>query len=199
MNVRTIILSLSTGLVVIALFALFLKVRGDAAVEVPERALEEARQRHERAKASHARAAAMPATASRPARPAPAREVEAPAPEDLPDERPRPSLGMNRGDQPFTMNNAMQQGRALTERMNEVNKLYDRRDYEAAIAAAQEILKDTPRNVRMLRVVVSSACIMGEEGMAREHYALLPEQDQQHMSVRCRRFGMEFEPAADSR
>jgi hypothetical protein len=206
MNVRTIIFSVSTGLIVIALFVLFFQVQGDFAVEVPERALEEARQRHERASAARSRpdpGAAQQFQPGPPRRLGPRADVSgepgaAVQAEDLPAERPRPRLDLNRGPgkEPFALNSSMQRGRALKDRMDETNKLYDSRDYEGAIASAQEILKDMPRNVRMLRVVVSSACITGEEGVAREHYAMLPPRDQQQMSVRCKRYGVEFDPPA---
>jgi hypothetical protein len=207
MNVRTIIFSVSTGVIVIALFVLFFQVQGNPAVEVPERALEEARQRHERASAARSRPDPGEARSFSP-RPGPAARANtpgepgaAPQPEDLPVERARPRLDLNEardGDRPFPVTSSMQQGRALRDRMDETNKLYDSRDYEGAIAAAQEILKDMPRNVRMLRVLVSSACITGEEGLAKEHYAMLPARDQNQMNVRCRRYGVELDPAAAS-
>jgi hypothetical protein len=202
MNVRTIIFSVSTGLVVIALFVLFFQVQGNPAVEVPERALDEARQRHERSSAARPEPVDMQSFEPSPPRPrAPrvsARVPDQPAEDaDAPEERARRRPGFDRApgiNQPFAITGSMQQGRALKDRMDETNKLYDSRDYEGAIAAAQEVLKDMPRNVRMLRVVVSSACITGDEGMAREHYAMLPARDQEQMSVRCRRYGVEFEP-----
>jgi hypothetical protein len=204
MNARTIIFSVSTGLIVIALFVLFAQVQGNPAVEVPERALEEARQRHERANAARSRpdpGETQSFESPPPRRPGPRaragnRDEPSAQPEDLPEERRRPRFDVDRerGNQPFSVTSSMQQGRALKDRMDETNKLYDSRDYEGAIASAQEILKDMPRNVRMLRVVVSSACITGDEGMAREHYAMLPARDQEQMSVRCKRYGVAFDP-----
>src|SRR5690606_21215771 len=118
-----------------------------------------ARQRYESAKVARSRpdpVASRPplATAfrpSKPRRPEPKKPAEAPEPEELPAERPRLGINLGRGEQPLALSNAMQRGRVLRERMDETNKLYDSRDYEGAIAAAQEILKDMPRNVRMLR------------------------------------------------
>lgn len=80
----------------------------------------------------------------------------------------------------------------LDKRMSETNRMYDRRDYEGAMAQAREILAEAPGNVRMLRVVVSSACIMGDEQVAREHYGKLPPRHQRQMDRRCSRYGMKF-------
>ncbi len=75
--------------------------------------------------------------------------------------------------------------------MNEANKLYDRMDYEGAIKKAKAVLKDDPRNVRMLRVVVSSYCHMGNAAGAKTYYTRLPARDQTHMRLRCRRLNVD--------
>jgi len=81
----------------------------------------------------------------------------------------------------------------LDEVMDETNSLYDKADYEGALAAALEVLERDPGNVRMLRVVVSSGCILGENQVAEAHYSQLTAfRDRLHMRVRCKRFGLEL-------
>jgi hypothetical protein len=77
--------------------------------------------------------------------------------------------------------------------MDEANKLYDRGDYMGALEAATELLETQPNNVRMLRVVVSSHCILGNHQEAGEFFDRLPARDQRQMSRRCQRYGVELE------
>jgi hypothetical protein len=49
-----------------------------------------------------------------------------------------------------------------------------------------------PGNVRMLRLVVSSACMMGEPDKAQKYWIELPEHDRAQMTTRCARFGVTF-------
>jgi hypothetical protein len=76
--------------------------------------------------------------------------------------------------------------------MDEVNRLYDRSDYDAAQQGALRILERMPGNVRMLRLVVSSACMMGEPDKAQKYWIELPEHDRAQMTTRCARFGVTF-------
>jgi len=80
----------------------------------------------------------------------------------------------------------------LPAKMTEASRLYDRGDYEGARVVADEVLAEQPDNVKMLRVAVSCACIMGEPDRARTYYDRLPERDQRQMARRCRRYGVEF-------
>jgi hypothetical protein len=132
---------------------------------------------------SHAsRSAAPSAPADRP-RPetsvprAPDGDEEAPPPP--PDERPAvPGEEANPG--------------ATAEKMVEANRLYDRGDYEGARSAAEDILREQPSNVKMLRIAASSACILGDAAGARIFYDNLPEADQAQIARRCKRYGVEF-------
>jgi hypothetical protein len=78
--------------------------------------------------------------------------------------------------------------------MDEVNRLYDRSDYDGAQQGALRILERMPGNIRMLRVVVSSACMMGEPDKAQKYWIELPEHDRAQMTTRCSRFGVTFQP-----
>lgn len=84
---------------------------------------------------------------------------------------------------------------ALKNQMNQANRYYDKADYEGARDAALEVLANNPDNVRMLRIVVSSSCIMAEEEMAARYYETLPDRDKRQMANRCSRYGIELEHA----
>ena len=75
---------------------------------------------------------------------------------------------------------------------DEANRLYDKQDYEGAMNRALEVLKSEPGDIRMLRVVVSSACQLGDADKARTYWAQLPPHDQNQMMRRCQRFGITF-------
>lgn len=80
----------------------------------------------------------------------------------------------------------------LGDRMNAVVDIYDRGDFEGAVAAAEAVLADAPDNTRMLRILVSSHCLLGDSKRAHAAWARLPEQDQQQMTRRCARYGITF-------
>jgi hypothetical protein len=94
---------------------------------------------------------------------------------------------------PEEENEVFEEKTDMKSRMNAANALYDKADYEAARESALEVLATSPDNVRMKRIVVSSSCIMGDEGPAREHFSALPTRDQRQMARRCQRYGIEFE------
>lgn len=77
--------------------------------------------------------------------------------------------------------------------MSEANKAYDRGNFDEALLIAEKVLKDDPKNVRMLRIMVSSACIMGDSVEAQKHYLLLPQRDRDQMRTRCGRYGVSFD------
>ncbi len=87
---------------------------------------------------------------------------------------------------------AAEEAGSVAEKMVEANRLYDRGDYEGASREAEEILKQQPDNVKMLRIATSSACILGDAAAARAHFEKLPESDQEQIARRCRRYGVEF-------
>ncbi len=101
------------------------------------------------------------------------------------------SLTSPRLAQPMTAAAAPEEG--LRERMSLANRLYDQTDYEGAREAALEILADNDENVRMLRIVVSTSCIMGDGDVAIKHHQSLPKRDKQQMARRCKRYGIEFD------
>ena len=85
------------------------------------------------------------------------------------------------------------EGGGLKGRMDSVNRLYDRADYEGAREAALEVLAEHPKQPRMLRVVVSSSCIMGDAEVATRYFGRLErERDRKQMARRCARYGIEL-------
>jgi hypothetical protein len=76
--------------------------------------------------------------------------------------------------------------------MAEANKAYDRGDLDEAKSIARKVLATSPRNVRMLRIVVSASCIMGDNAEAQEAFVLLPQFDREQMKTRCARHGVSF-------
>jgi hypothetical protein len=80
--------------------------------------------------------------------------------------------------------------------MAQANKAYDHGEYEDAKDIAGKVLAKQPKNVRMLRIMVSSACFEGDSALAQEWYVQLPKPDRLQMKQRCDRNGVALtEPA----
>lgn len=77
-------------------------------------------------------------------------------------------------------------------RLRDTIAAYDRGDYETAVTGALDILNGQPAQLRALRIVVSSSCILGDDDRARQFYARLPAADQKDIAKRCARYGVEF-------
>jgi hypothetical protein len=87
---------------------------------------------------------------------------------------------------------ALDEGPKLDAVMDAANKAYDRGDFEDAKAIAGRVLARNPTNIRMLRIMVSSSCVDGDNALAQAHFANLPPSDQEQMRVRCARSGIKF-------
>jgi hypothetical protein len=74
--------------------------------------------------------------------------------------------------------------------MDEANRAYDQGEFDEAKQVAQKVLAQTPGNVRMLRIVVSSECIAGDGAEAQKYFAQLPVADREQMRTRCDRYGV---------
>lgn len=83
-------------------------------------------------------------------------------------------------------------GYKLDAIMAEANKAYDKMELDDARAYAQRVLKRLPTNARMLRIMVSSACIEGDQPEAQKHFNLLPERDREQMKTRCMKYQVQF-------
>ncbi len=80
----------------------------------------------------------------------------------------------------------------LRKLMDRANKHYDRGDYEAAQQGALGLLKENPNNIRMLRIVVSTACVMGDGDQARKYAQKLPKRDKAQLASRCKRYQIDL-------
>ncbi|MBZ0236188.1 MAG: DUF4919 domain-containing protein [Deltaproteobacteria bacterium] len=115
----------------------------------------------------------------------PAPTPVAPAPDEPPPGEPPPG-------EPTTTTPALLSEPELSARKLRVNQLYDQLDFEGAIAAAEEILVQLPDDLRMLRVVTSAHCVLGNEDAARVYWARLPELDRRQIATRCARYDITF-------
>lgn len=107
-----------------------------------------------------------------------------------------PAVTQSNSDTPIhtpTLANPEDAGR-LDAIMAEANKAYDRAEYDEARQIAARVLAKEPTNVRMLRIMVSAACIDGDAADAQKHYAMLPSGDKAQMKTRCDRYGITFPP-----
>lgn len=204
MHPRDVALAVGATLVALGGVYLLIEVRASGAKPPPPEAVEEAQLRH--ARSSTTAAASRPALGGAPESDAPPRgsgsgsgafsrgalrprhpAIKGGAPVDTPAE-----LGGDRfpggADKPGS-------GSAvdvdLDARLLEANKAYDRKDFEGARALALKLLQDeAPGNVRMLRVVVSSSCILGEGDVAQKYASELPQFDKDQMTTRCAQYGV---------
>ncbi len=188
MQPRNFMLPLTGALVVVALGVLLVRVGAQPAMQPDADALA-------RAQAEFQRRQQAPAPATTPAfESSPKARVVASASDER-DDATAPSIAAEAPAiaLPPTIERGEPVASAdLTTAMDETNALYDRRDYEGAMEAALELLEREPQNSRMLRVVVSSACMMGEIEVAKAHNERLPERDQMQMRRRCERYGFEL-------
>jgi len=137
-------------------------------------------------------AADKPAAPALPDKPAPA---PAPAPQPTPAPPPRDD-----GEHPPpmrvpTIGSPLSSARGnpkLESLMDEANKAYDRGEFDEAKSLATKALVKMPANARMLRILVSTACIEGDSNEAQRHYNQLPPSDRAQMKVRCDRYGVTF-------
>lgn len=123
--------------------------------------------------------------------PIPPSSSDRPAVEDRPNVTDSPMPGVEVEPGAATV---MKANPKLDAIMSEANKAYDRGDFDDAKALALKVLAKTPNNVRMLRILVSSDCILGDNAEAQKHYQLLPPGDRAQMRTRCERYGVTFPP-----
>jgi hypothetical protein len=76
--------------------------------------------------------------------------------------------------------------------MDQANKHYDKGEYEDAKAIAGKVLATQPTNIRMMRIMVSSACMDGDVPVAQKWFEQLPKADREQMKVRCAKYEVKF-------
>lgn len=74
----------------------------------------------------------------------------------------------------------------VKEQTENVRQSYDTGNYVDAQKLSLEALEKSPRNIKLLRYVVSSSCAVGEVETAREYAERLPKRDRDQMAKRCR-------------
>ena len=80
----------------------------------------------------------------------------------------------------------------LDDVMAEANKAYDKMEFDEARGFAKKVLEQQPNNARMLRIMVSAACVEVDAPEAQKHYNLLGKPDREQMKTRCARYGVTF-------
>ncbi len=186
MQVRSIILSALGAIVVILFVKLVIDSQGSQAVAVDEAELEKALSEYRRGEARASRDLEAPRAKKTIRKPKARTASEAGKTKTAPTREPFVAP-------PPTDEVAIEDEVDLKSRMDDANRLYDRADYEGAREAAIDLLSSEPNNVRMMRIVVSSSCIMGDEDEATKHFGDLPARDQRQMARRCKRYGIEFD------
>ena len=76
--------------------------------------------------------------------------------------------------------------------MLQANKAYDRGDFDEAKSIANKVLAKVPKNPRMLRILVSVACIDNDAAGAQAAFQQLFTFDQDQMRTRCTRYGIDL-------
>jgi hypothetical protein len=193
-----IALAASAVVVLGAVLLLVIKVKAEPSYEVDPAEIAKAKSAYERR--TRDIASPTPTTTRRSRRTRrPRRRTTMDKKKDEKPEVARPSRPLSRTTRPALAGRAIgskiaiNRGGAnddLKKRMARANRFYDRGAYEEAKQAAMEILKESPRNIRMLRIVVSTACVMGDPAIAKQYSARLPRRDLNQMKRRCKHYNV---------
>jgi hypothetical protein len=194
-QVRTIALVTATVVVVGALLVLFVRVRSDPEIVIPEDALSEARARYERAQTgTRGRAPEASFQADRSAvatRPSQRPSMEESSASYRP-WRPGNSAARTASDSPQAPPSLPPPSSSDQLTVEQVRTAYDHGDFESALDLAERFLSQDPKNDYVKRVAVVAACAMGEEAVAQKHYNETIPRDQPVVAKRCRRYGIQF-------
>lgn len=195
MSIRTVVLGSLAALVAVGGIYLLIEVRSSGAAAPDDQALQAAADRH-------ARGSGSGGVTTRPPRIEDVNAGGSPSVRSKVWPTSRPDVDRRLGDKlrQDVVKGAEIEGPDpaanpdMDAAMLEANKLYDRHNYEDARKLALKLLDRQPGTVRMLRVVVSSSCILGDAEMAQKYWLQLPDFDRGQMSTRCDRFGVTFTP-----
>lgn len=190
MSPKNIALAVSGGLVVVAILALFVEVRKAPAAPNPAK-IDEARKNAKRTRIPPPSTVDDPWARGAMPTPTPTREPDPPPP---PAVAPAPPMAPARTAQAAATPDLDGDPRLeISQQKDEANRLYDKMEYEESLKQALAVLEKQPGDIRMLRVVVSSACQLGDVDKAKQFWQQLPPHDQNQMARRCQRFGITFE------
>jgi hypothetical protein len=112
---------------------------------------------------------------------------------------PRPNLPTLGGSSSPAIGQGDRAADELSAQMDEANRLYDSQDFDGALQLARTLLGKQPSNVRMLRVAVSAACLMGDAETAAGYLARLPAVDHAQMIGRCTKAGVTLPSSPSAR
>ena len=182
----------SIGLISFSVF-LLLAASGEQAVEVPESELSAARLEYER---EHAPARSPAEGASATGLGDRATVLSAAA---RPEPRPAASTGseaeLEELEAIFGETPELPQGASFFVKRKYVRRIYDRQRYPEALELGKVLLQERPRDVYLLRVVVSSACFTGEAAIARAHWERVRDRGiraRRDLLQRCHEFGIDL-------
>ena len=190
MRIRDVMLLVMGAGVIIALALLFTG-SGDLPSDQPsDEAMKAARERQRQSASPSARTERTDETTG-PKKPrrrvAPVRYVGEPETEDQ--SEVRKTLPTPAGAGP-TVSGA--EKTVLEDRLYKANRLYDLRDYQSAYDQATDILGEQPLSLPMRRVAVLSACMLGRQADARQHFEGLPPRHRRNVQRQCKRQGVEL-------
>lgn len=186
-QLRTIALATATVVVMGALLVLFVRVRSEPEIEVPEEALSMARAAYEQARSRAGEPHTAFAAATRPSQHTSADE---PSVGDRRSRRVevRPASGSPAASPPSAGSGS---GSTMVAQ-NDVRTAYDHGDFESALDLAEKLLRQNPKDEYVKRVAVVAACALGEEAVAQKHYSEMIPRDQPVVAKRCSRYGVQF-------
>ena len=206
MQVRHIAFVVLSLLIAGGLITLLLEVRQTSEVEITEQQRQRARQRYQKSQAQRPPAPSLPPAISRPLLQPRKKTSQTVAESTEPAESKSRAVGpagegtskygalRTSRNQPREAESSETEieGGTMERRMDVANRRYNHGDYDGAIAQARSVLAEHPDNVRMMRVMVASGCLSGNEDLAREYYPKLPEKAKRVMRVRCARYDIEL-------
>ena len=81
------------------------------------------------------------------------------------------------------------EGDELINRVNDMHISYRKREYDHVISECLDLLKEVPKNKQIRRILVRSACFVGNYKLADEHMAQLSLSDQGYLKRHCEMYG----------
>ena len=193
--VRYMVLAATAVVVLGALVILLVEVRANPQIEIPESALAAARAQYQRDQSARERAASAPTPPPVSARRTPPPSAAPTPPASVPEIESLTSDETEAvGDERMARLREREEMRPeIRERREVVRQYYDEGNYEMALQEARTLIPVAPTNRYVLRVAITSACALGNKGVANEYYShLFRDEDRRIVRVRCSRYGVEF-------
>lgn len=84
------------------------------------------------------------------------------------------------------------EGEELINRVNNMHIAYRKREYRHVVSEAQQLLEEVPTNKQIRRILVRSACMVGQNELADKHMAMLSASDQEYLRRHCKIYGNQY-------